>query len=124
MAEPELQMNIVDSEGIVLPSGEELLNSDATSFAAVKQRISDVLLILSDFKNKREVGRKRKEYVQQLLKDLCFCYGYNEFLVAKMFELFPGEIVEFLEAADMPRPETIRTNTLKTRRKDLAKVLI
>ena len=30
----------------------------------------------------------------------------------------------FLDASDTPRPITIRTNTLKTRRRDLAQVLI
>ena len=54
--------------------------------------------------------------------DLCFAYGYNDFLLSMYLDLFPQEIVEFLEAADQPRPETIRTNSLKTRRKDLAKV--
>lgn len=32
--------------------------------------------------------------------------------------------MEFLDANEQPRPVTIRTNPLKTRRKDLAKVLI
>lgn len=36
----------------------------------------------------------------------------------------PTECVEFMEASDKPRPLVIRTNTLKTRRKDLAQALI
>ena len=40
-------------------------------------------------------------------------------------ELFSGnELYEFLEANERPRPTTIRTNTLKTRRKELAQTLI
>merc|ERR1719216_543743 len=38
--------------------------------------------------------------------------------------LFPHEITEFLEANEVPRPMTIRANTLKTRRRDLAQALI
>jgi len=32
------------------------------------------------------------------------------------------QLVKFLDANQMPRPVTIRTNTLKTRRRDLAQV--
>lgn len=39
--------------------------------------------------------------------------------------LFPvAEAIEFFEANEMPRPVTIRTNTLRTRRRDLAQVLV
>jgi ribosomal RNA methyltransferase Nop2 len=42
-----------------------------------------------------------------------------------LFDLFPpAEVFEFIEANESHRPLTIRTNTLKTKRKDLAKTLI
>lgn len=40
----------------------------------------------------------------------------------QVFQL--GEIVDLLDANESPRPLTIRTNTLKTRRRELAKALI
>ena len=52
-------------------------------------------------------------------------FDYNLSLVDVIFSLFaPAEAVEFIEANENARPLTIRTNTLKTKRKDLAKVLI
>lgn len=42
-----------------------------------------------------------------------------------ILDLFaPSEAIEFIEANENQRPLTIRTNTLKTKRKDLAKTLI
>lgn len=39
-------------------------------------------------------------------------------------QLFPlTELMDFLEASESQRPLTIRTNTLKTRRRDLAQVI-
>lgn len=52
-------------------------------------------------------------------------FDYNHDLLELLFDLFaPSECIEFIEAQDTARPMTIRTNTLKTKRKDLAKVLI
>ena len=36
--------------------------------------------------------------------------------------MLPPQITDFLEANEVSRPVTIRTNTLKTRRRDLAQV--
>ena len=43
-----------------------LMSSDTASLVAVKQRISDVLRVLGNFKKLKEEGRKRKEYLAQL----------------------------------------------------------
>ena len=53
------------------------------------------------------------------------CYDYNLDILELLFDLFaPSECLEFIESNENARPMTIRTNTLKTKRKDLAKVLI
>ncbi|KAL4221513.1 rRNA (cytosine-C5-)-methyltransferase nop2 [Mactra antiquata] len=90
----------------------------------IQTRIKEVLHVLSDFKDRHEPGKARQEYLQQLKTDLCTYYSYNEYLMEKLISLFPHEIVDFLEANEVPRPVTIRTNTLKTRRRDLAQALI
>lgn len=91
----------------------------------IKQRISDVLFVLADFKNRRDTERSRAEYLDILKQDLCVYYNYNEYLMEKLMHLFNHEeLKEFLEASEVQRPLTIRTNTLKTRRRDLAQALI
>ena len=91
----------------------------------VLQRVHDVVRVLGDFKNLRSDGRSRGDYVEQLLRDLSLYYGYSDFLIRKFFHLVPlGELLEFLEANETSRPVTIRVNSLKSRRRDLAQALI
>jgi ribosomal RNA methyltransferase Nop2 len=60
-----------------------------------------------------------------LLKDICAYYGYSPFLAEKLFSLFPPqEALAFFDANETPRPMVIRTNTLRTHRRDLAHALI
>ncbi|EIN07457.1 NOL1/NOP2/sun family RNA met [Punctularia strigosozonata HHB-11173 SS5] len=81
--------------------------------------------VLGNFAKRGETGRARTEYVDQLVSDIASYYGYNDFLAEKLFSLFPvAEAIEFFEANEVPRPVTIRTNTLRTRRRDLAQALI
>jgi len=35
------------------------------------------------------IVRKRKDYVEQLTKDLCLYYDYNEYLMTKVMQIFP-----------------------------------
>lgn len=67
-----------------------------------------------------EVNKKK-----QIRQELCWKHDYNEFMMSLLMKLFPlEELKKYLEASDTERPVTIRTNTLKTRRKDLAQELI
>ncbi|CAN8067707.1 unnamed protein product [Agarophyton chilense] len=89
------------------------------------QRIRGILHVLADFKTRREPDRARHEYVDALRDSVCQCFGYNEELAEMLMDVFPNaEIVDFMEASESPRPLTIRTNTLKARRRELAQALI
>ncbi|KAK9768631.1 rRNA (cytosine-C5-)-methyltransferase nop2 [Basidiobolus ranarum] len=126
-AEAELKTNIAESEVFVLPSGQEIEQESmvAPDLIVVKHRIADITRVLSNFKELRDPERSRTDYTELLVKDLATYYGYSEYLMDKFFHIFPlAELTEFLEANEVPRPVTIRTNTLKTRRRDLAQALI
>lgn len=123
LAEDELQLNIADKEKLNL---DEMLDVDkALNLQDVQQRIKDVTAILMDFSANRDPTRSRAEYVDVLKKDLCTYYSYNDFFMQTLMDVFAvNELVEFLEASEVQRPLTIRTNSLKTRRRDLAQALI
>lgn len=60
-----------------------------------------------------------------ILQELCWKHDYNKFMMSMLMKLFPNEeLKKYLEASDIDRPVTLRTNTLKTRRKELAQELI
>ena len=118
-----IQLNVGHNDIFTFPSEEEMEN--VQSLSDVQQRIKDVLIVLSDFKKFRDENRKRQDYIDLLKRDLCSYYSYNEFLMEKFMNLFElNELLEFLEASEVHRPVTIRTNSLKTRRRDLAQALI
>lgn len=113
-----------DIEKFELPTMEEV-EQETQDLQNIRQRIQEVVNVLCNFKTLRQPDRKRKEYVAVLKKDLMTYYGYCEFLMEKFIQLFPvSELVEFLEACEVRRPVTIRANTLKTRRRNLAQSLI
>lgn len=111
----------------VLPSAEEekLMDSGPQDVNMVRTRMIEIIKVLENFKEMAEEGTSRTDYVNRLLKDICEYFGYSEFLAEKLFNLFsPSEAMEFFEANEIARPITIRTNTLKTRRRDLAQTLV
>lgn len=126
-----LQTNIAGDRPKVLEDTErdEEESSSAMRLAPdlqlLRTRITDTIRVLDDFSNLSEEGRSRADYTGQLLKDICAYYGYSPFLAEKLFNLFPPrEAFAFFEANETARPVVIRTNTLRTHRRDLAQALI
>ncbi|EKM55378.1 uncharacterized protein PHACADRAFT_255965 [Phanerochaete carnosa HHB-10118-sp] len=104
---------------------EEEKKAGGPQVHVVQRRMRECVRILNNFRKHAAKGRSRSEYVAQLMSDIASYYGYNEFLSEKLFQLFPvSEAIEFFEANEVPRPVTIRTNTLRARRRDLAQALI
>ncbi|KAF1933415.1 NOL1/NOP2/sun family putative RNA met [Didymella exigua CBS 183.55] len=105
--------------------GRKISNLVTQDIQLLRTRLNDTIRVLDDFKNLAEPGRDRAEYRAQLLKDICSYYGYSEFLADKLLGLFPArEAFAFFEANETPRPIVIRTNTLRTHRRELAQSLI
>lgn len=127
-AERELLEGQVDQpRAKVLPTAEEEeeMASGPQDVTMTRTRMIEIVKVLENFKEMAEEGKSRAEYVDRLLKDICEYFGYSEFLADKLFNLFsPAEAMEFFEANEIARPITIRTNTLKTRRRDLAQTLV
>ncbi|CAB1456345.1 unnamed protein product [Pleuronectes platessa] len=126
--EDTVQANMDEMDQFRLPGAEESEKEGVLMCVDLKeihQRIKDNIEVLCNFSTRREEGKDRAEYIALLKKDLCTYYSYNDFLIEKLIDLFPlSELVDFLEANEIHRPVTIRTNTLKTRRRDLAQALI
>ncbi|XP_023307504.2 25S rRNA (cytosine-C(5))-methyltransferase nop2 [Lucilia cuprina] len=122
LAAEEMQMSVDQQDVFKFPDPEE---EQELTLQDVQQRIKDVTLVLSDFNKYRDPNHPRSDYMELLKKDLCLYYSYNDFLMGKLMDMFPlSELMEYLEASEVARPLTIRTNTLKTRRRDLAAALI
>ncbi|KAF2404625.1 NOL1/NOP2/sun family putative RNA met [Trichodelitschia bisporula] len=123
----ELQTNITGDRPKILGDEDEDEESRplAPDLQLLRSRINDTIRVLDDFAKLAEEGRSRAEYTAQLLKDICAYYGYSEFLAEKLLNLFsPREAFAFFEANETPRPLVIRTNTLRTHRRELAQILI
>ncbi|PHH81626.1 hypothetical protein CDD82_319 [Ophiocordyceps australis] len=131
LAESAMQTNIEGDKPHILEDDDdtdelgktnELLAPD---LQLLRTRLTENIRVLDDFSNLGEEGRSRAEYTAQLIKDVCAYYGYSEYLAEKLFHLFtPREAFAFFEANETARPVVIRTNTLRTHRRDLAQALI
>ncbi|KAK1861123.1 hypothetical protein I4F81_003707 [Pyropia yezoensis] len=88
-------------------------------------RIRGILSVLGDFSARREAGKRRSDYMDALRDTLCATFGYLPSLAAKLMDIFPKEeVLSFMEAQEAPRPMTLRTNSLRVRRRELAAALI
>lgn len=97
----------------------------APDLQLLRTRITETVRVLENFNELRDPNRSRIDYRQALLKDICAYYGYAPFLADKLFSLFPPqEALAFFDSNESPRPMVIRTNTLRTHRRDLAHALI
>ena len=95
-----------------------------TDTQLLRMKINSHLKVLTSFKELREAGKSRSEYILELKEYFCGLYSYNSELMEIFFNLFsPHECSAFLESMEEERPVTIRTNTLKARRKELAVAL-
>jgi len=128
LEEAALQTNIDGDRPKVLDDDDEDENASsrlAPDLQLLRSRITDTIRVLDDFSNLSEPGRSRAEYTAQLLKDICLYYGYSPYLAEKLYNLFrPREAFAFFEANESARPVVIRTNTLRTHRRELAQSLI
>lgn len=130
LEEAALQTNIDGDRPHILEDAEDDQGINAASRIApdlqlLRSRITDTVRVLDDFSKLSEEGRSRADYTAQLLKDICLYYGYSSFLAEKLYNLFPPrEAFAFFEANETARPVVIRTNSLRTHRRDLAQSLI
>ena len=128
LEEAALQTNIDGDRPKVLDDEDE--NAGPASRLApdlqlLRSRITDTIRVLDDFSKLSEPGRSRAEYTAQFIKDVCLYYGYSSYLAEKLFNLFtPREAFAFFEANESARPVVIRTNTIRTHRRELAQSLI
>ncbi|CDW53087.1 ribosomal RNA methyltransferase NOP2 [Trichuris trichiura] len=119
--EGEISLNMNESE-TADGSGKE---GNALNIDDVYERIKATVGSLKSLSSQTPRRKSRKEYLEELRKDLCLYYGYNDFIMERFINLFSiEELLEFLQANEVERPVVIRCNTLKTRRTDLAKALI
>jgi ribosomal RNA methyltransferase Nop2 len=129
-AEGEINDDVVDEDALAtnIDSKRDLAIRTLLAkedLGIIQMRIKETIRILANFKELCQPNRSRPDYMDQLKNDISASYDYNLDILELLFDLFsPQNAYDFIEASENQRPLTIRTNTLKTKRKDLAKVLI
>eukprot|EP01128_Nolandella_sp_AFSM9_P006412 TRINITY_DN3294_c0_g1_i1.p1 TRINITY_DN3294_c0_g1~~TRINITY_DN3294_c0_g1_i1.p1 ORF type:complete len:646 (+),score=171.88 TRINITY_DN3294_c0_g1_i1:248-1939(+) len=122
------QDKLMDQQEIFVPPTEAELQRErdqGVEMSAIATRIETIVRVLGDFKRLRYENTTRARYLEIFQGDLSYYYGYLPYLISQFLLLFgPGECVEYLEANETQRPVTIRVNTLKSRRKDVASALV
>lgn len=127
-----------EAEDDTLPNDRETLrqiiegiikiSSKATTLKKLKEKsedLSDVVGGLEQATLTSVAGLSRKEMLNTLVRAVSKYYGYNRELSEYLINLFgPKEAFDFFEASELERPIVLRINTLKTKRKELAKALI
>ena len=120
-----MQTNIADLEDSEDEDGQPKQGLLPPDMQLLRNRITETVRVLTNFKELHDPARSRTHYTDSLLKDICAYYGYTPFLAEKLFSLFPPqEALAFFDANETPRPVVLRTNTLRTSRRDLAHSLI
>eukprot|EP01071_Lankesteria_metandrocarpae_P010511 Lankesteria_metandrocarpae@DN5345_c0_g1_i1.p1 len=109
--------------------GNALADDFTGDLTALKKRLTDLVTILNGWSAAapaaRQAGQSRQALVQRLGESLSVYYGYNKELAAYFVDMFsPQDVLDFFEANEKSRPVTLRTNMLKTRRRELAQALI
>jgi 25S rRNA (cytosine2870-C5)-methyltransferase len=73
----------------VQPVAEGVLSTNTNEdLSSVKTRIMEIVRVLGDFKNLREEGVRRKDYIERLVDDIAGYYSYNSYLTRKFLEMF------------------------------------
>lgn len=78
------------TESFLLPSGQEVEADSlaAPDLAEVQRRMKGIIRVLDNFAALREPGRSRQEYLAQLKRDLQVYYGYNDYMLEAMLNMF------------------------------------
>ena len=120
-----LQTNIAGDGDLLSDSDPTKTPRLAPDLQLLRARLTETIRILSTPTLLSSSPHSRSTLLSRLTSDICAYYGYTPFLATKLLKLFPpAEAFAFFESNETPRPLVIRTNTLRTSRRDLATALI